>query len=135
MGSHRSSAASWGIFVVAASMLTGCPTVDLGDTPSDIGLCNPPGGIDYFTAELWPNFVRPMDATRGCTKTGNCHSEAGGNALGFRTNPLDMSFNYRQTQIYLNCGQPAASARLSAWRWCRPASSVCRCSMHRHAHR
>lgn len=101
--------------LVAATLLTGCPTVDLGDTPSDIGLCNPPGGIDYFTDEVWPNFVRPTDAARGCTRDDavGCHNETGGNALGFRINPLDLNFNYRQTQIYLNCGQPEASPLLT----------------------
>lgn len=99
--------------LVAVALLAGCPTVDLGDTPSDIGLCNPPGGLDYFTAEVWPNFIRPTDGTVGCTRPGGCHNEAGGNALGFRTNPPDMAFNYRQTQIYLNCGQPEASDLLT----------------------
>ena len=41
---------------------------------------------------------------QGCTKTGDCHNDGGGNALSFRTNPIDNTFNYRQTQIYLNCG-------------------------------
>lgn len=112
MGNHRSSTVPWAsslAWCLALALLTGCPTVDLGDTPSDIGLCNPPGGVDYFVAEIWPNFVRPTDMTRGCTKAGGCHNEAGGNALGFRTSPVDNTFNYRQTQIYLNCGQPEAS--------------------------
>ena len=32
---------------LATLVFAGCPTVDLGDTPSDIGQCNPPGGEDY----------------------------------------------------------------------------------------
>lgn len=112
MGHHRSSTVQWTLPIVAA-LLAGCPTVDLGDTPTDIGLCNPPGGFDYFEAEIWPSFVRPEDPTRGCTRTGGCHNEAGGNALGFRTNPLDMSFNYRQALLYLNCGQPGSSTLLT----------------------
>ena len=114
MGNHRSKTVVWSLALCAQAMLLGgCPTVDLGDTPQDIGLCNPAGGLDYFTNEIWPNFVRPTDGTRGCTRAGGCHNEAGGNALGFRTNPVDMTFNYRQTQIYLNCGQPAASDLLT----------------------
>jgi len=123
MGSHRSKAASWGLACASIALLAGCPTVDLGDTPSDIGLCNPPGGIDYFTTEVWPKFVRPADTTNGCTKAGGCHNEAGGNALGFRggVNPTttEFSFNYRQTQIYLNCGNPEASPLLT-----KPLSSM-----------
>lgn len=110
MGSHRSWTVAWG---AALLLMTGCPTVDLGDTPSDIGLCNPPGGLDYFRDEIWPNFVRPTDAAKACTKAGGCHNEAGGNALSFKTTPVDFTFNYRQTQIYLNCGQPMASELLS----------------------
>jgi hypothetical protein len=130
MGSHRSKAASgcacWSVHLLACAsiaLLAGCPTVDLGDTPSDIGLCNPPKGIEYFRTEVWPKFVRPTDTTNGCTKVGGCHNEAGGNALGFRggANPTttEFTFNYRQTQIYLNCGNPEASPLLT-----KPLSSM-----------
>ena len=51
----------------------GCPTVDLGDTPTDINLCNPAGGLDYFTAEIYPKFIRPGD-TNACTQNGGCHN-------------------------------------------------------------
>lgn len=87
--------------------------MDLGDTPSDIGLCNPAGGTQYFMDQIWPSFVRPTNTTNGCTKTGSCHSETGGNALAFKTMPVDYAFNYRQTQIYLNCGTPMASELLT----------------------
>lgn len=97
----------------AVLALAGCPTVDLGDTPTDIGLCNPAGGIEYFEAAIWPEFVRHGDATRGCTRAGGCHAEGGGNALGFRTSPIDVGFNYRQAQVFLNCGTAAASPLLT----------------------
>jgi hypothetical protein len=106
MGNHRSSTVAG---VVALALLSGCPTVDLGDTPSDIGLCNPQGGLAYFQTEIWPKFV----GAGQCTKAGACHSETGGNALSFKTMPIDYPFNYRQTQIYLNCGQPMASELLT----------------------
>ena len=94
--------------------LAGCPTVDLGDTPTDIGLCNPAGGLDYFTDVIWPNFVRPNDPAIGCTRAGGCHNEAGGNGLSFRTQPApDFPFNYRQAQLFLNCGTPGASLLLT----------------------
>lgn len=104
---------------VLGGLLAGCPTVDLGDTPTDIGLCNPVKGLDYFETMIWPEFIKPMDTTRGCTKAGACHNEAGGNALNFRTQPVDFPFNFRQTQIYLNCGQPDLSALLT-----RPLAGV-----------
>jgi hypothetical protein len=110
MGNHRSSTV-WR--VLALVLLSGCPTVDLGDTPSDIGLCNPAAGQQYFQDKVWPEFIRPGDATKGCTRATGCHGEAGGNTLSFKTMPIDFAFNYRQTQIYLNCGTPAASELLT----------------------
>ena len=94
-------------------LFAGCPTVDLGDNPSGVGLCNPAGGVEYFEAEIWPNYIKPMDATRGCTKAGDCHGEASSNAPQFRTMPVDFPTNFRQTQIYLNCGQPMMSDLLT----------------------
>ena len=51
MGNH------WAILACCVA-LCGCPTVDLGDTPPDIGLCNPAGGIDYFTSTIEPEFLK-----------------------------------------------------------------------------
>ena len=102
------------LLCLGVSLLAGCPTVDLGDTPTDIGLCNPAGGLGYFTDVIWPSFVRPTDGTNGCTKTGGCHNEAGGNGLSFKTVPSpDFPFNYRQAQLFLNCGTPSASLFLT----------------------
>jgi hypothetical protein len=98
---------------VGLLLLTGCPTVDLGDTPTDINLCNPAGGVDYFIAEIYPKFVRPADATNACTRAGGCHNEAGGNALNFKTQPQDDNFNFRQAQVFLNCGTPEMSPLLT----------------------
>lgn len=100
------------LLLVLAMALGGCPTVDLGDTPTDIGLCNPPGGIEYFQAKIWPEFVRPGNAN-SCTKSGGCHNEAGGNALSFDSSAMpDFAANYRQAQVFLNCGTPEASLLL-----------------------
>ena len=102
------------LVLFALPLVAGCPTVDLGDTPTDIGLCNPPGGPDYFRDVIWPDFVRPSDGQKGCTKTGSCHNEAGGNGLAFKTSPApDFPFNYRQAQLFLNCGTPEASLLLT----------------------
>ncbi|MGE0871774.1 MAG: hypothetical protein AB7P03_24675 [Kofleriaceae bacterium] len=112
MGNRRLTTAGLVAAAVGVGLTTGCPTVDLGDTPSDIGLCNPPGGIEYFEQQIWPSYiVRSGDTS--CTKAGGCHNETGGNALGFRTMPVDLPFNYRQAQIYLNCGTSDASPLLT----------------------
>ncbi|MGN6105433.1 MAG: hypothetical protein ACTHU0_10040 [Kofleriaceae bacterium] len=86
--------------------------MDLGDAPEGVGLCNPGGGIEYFESEVWPSFVRPGNPM-GCTRAGGCHDLGGGNALSFTTNPVDFAANYRQTQVYLNCGTPNASQFLT----------------------
>ncbi|MEJ7603463.1 MAG: hypothetical protein WKG01_36595 [Kofleriaceae bacterium] len=102
---------SLGASCVLLAALAGCPTVDLGDTPTDIGLCNPPGGIEYFQDRIWPEFVRPGTAN-ACTKAGGC-TEAGGNALAFDSSAApDFAANYRQAQVFLNCGTPNASLLL-----------------------
>jgi len=112
MGNHRSRTA--GIAAIAACLgvtfLAGCPTVDLGDTPTEIGLCNPAGGVQYFQDQIWPKYVvRKMDNT-SCA-TANCHV-AGGNGLDFPM-PVDYPTAYKRTQIYLNCGNPEASQFLT----------------------
>ena len=91
-------------------MTTGCPTVDLGDTPTEVGLCNPAGGVQYFQDQIWPKYVVRGAADMGCAKVG-CHV-TGGNGLDF-PNPVDYPAAYRRTQIYLNCGSPAASRFLT----------------------
>lgn len=116
MGNHGSRRSvptlALGSSLCAVLALAGCPTVDLGDTPSDIGSCNPPGGLAYFEAEIWPRFIRHGTAT-GCTQAGGCHAEGGGNALDFQTDPVDLVANYRRAQVFLNCGTPAASDLLT----------------------
>ena len=100
--------------------LAGCPTVDLGDTPPDIGLCNPKGGLDYFQNRMWPEYLNKMTTDCGPNKNlscncaqSSCHgngSSAGG--LGFG-NPTDFPTNYRAAQTFLNCGTPDQSLLLT----------------------
>ena len=100
--------------VVGLLSVTGCPSVDLGDTPSDITQCNPPGGVEYFRTVVWPEYIKPADTDKGCTthQGASCHVE-GGTTPQFRTSPIDFPFNYRLTQNFLNCGQPMASYLLT----------------------
>jgi len=92
------------------ALLAGCPTVDLGDTPTEIGLCNPAGGEAYFEQQIWPSYVIRNNADTSCAKVG-CHV-AGGNGLDFPAQ-VDYAAAYRRTQIYLNCGSPDASPFLT----------------------
>ncbi|HEX8115386.1 MAG TPA: hypothetical protein VF516_46990 [Kofleriaceae bacterium] len=91
-------------------LLAGCPTVDLGDTPTDIGLCNPAGGLTYFQDQIWPKYVVRSDPKTQCNQA-NCHI-AGGNGLDL-PNPVDYPTAYKRVQIYLNCGMPSASLFLT----------------------
>ncbi|MBV8762173.1 MAG: hypothetical protein JO257_33085 [Deltaproteobacteria bacterium] len=104
MGNH------WAILACAVA-LCGCPTVDLGDTPPDIGQCNPTKGQAYFVSTIEPQFLKITDTANGCARSTSCHLNAHG--LTLKTNPVDDAANYRITQQYLNCGQPQASELLT----------------------
>ena len=93
-------------------VLAGCPVVDLGDTPPDIGACNPSKGIAFFTSDIEPKFLKLADTTNGCARSGSCHDQAHGVTLD-RTVPFDDTVNYKVVQGYLNCGQPMASQLLT----------------------
>ena len=52
MISHRAFACS------VLLLCGGCPTVDLGDDPPAVGLCNPTGGYDYFQNMVVPQYLK-----------------------------------------------------------------------------
>jgi hypothetical protein len=114
MGNHRSWTATWGAScVVLALASAGCPTVELGDTPEDIGMCNPRGGQAYFQDVIWPQYVR-HDKANACTSAGGCHVLGAGNLLGYKTQPsVDFPANYRATLVHLDCGTPMMSKFLT----------------------
>lgn len=114
MGNHRSRTATWGASCLVATLaLAGCPTVDLGDTPEDIGLCNPRGGLTYFQDVIWPMYVRPANMANGCAKANGCHVLGDGNLLGYKVAPVDFPANYRATLVHLECGTPMMSKFLT----------------------
>jgi hypothetical protein len=92
-------------------LLCGCPTVDLGDDPPDIGLCNPTQGMQYYVDEIVPKYLKVADTANGCGRSSACHNRAHGLALDL-LNP-NSSQNYRLTLNYLNCGQPRQSQLLT----------------------
>ncbi len=93
-------------------LLAGCPTVDLGDTPPDIGQCNPMGGLDYFQNTIWPNYLN--NTTKACVQAA-CHDQGGnGGLLRYVTSPsIDYPGNYRKSLVDLNCSMPSASLMLT----------------------
>ena len=88
-------------------LLCGCPTVDLGDDPPDVGLCNPSKGLTYFQSDIVPKYLKLPDKTNGCGRSSTCHDQAHG--LAFDLNNPTSTANYRLTQNYLNCGSPDQS--------------------------
>jgi hypothetical protein len=107
----RRSAVAFGVACAALSTLVACPTVDLGASPPDIGLCNPTKGEPYFESDVWPNYLNLSPATKQCTASG-CHDQNGQSALRFQTNPVDLPTNYKAAQVYLNCDTPESSELL-----------------------
>ena len=93
-------------------LATGCPTVDLGETPAEPGSCRPDRA--YFENTMWPEFFAPADEARSCVDEAACHRiEDGRSALRFETNPLDQNRNYDVVTRFLNCGAPEASSALT----------------------
>jgi hypothetical protein len=88
--------------------LAGCPVVDLGDTPSEIGLCNPRGGFEYFQAEIEPHYLKLPDAVNSCARNGNCHQAHGPVLVVGKDND-----NYRAVLQNITCGQPSSSPLLT----------------------
>lgn len=92
-------------------LLCGCPVVDLGDDPPEVGLCNPNGGMPYFQSAIVPNYLKLADKTNGCGRSSACHDRSHGLALDL-ANPTSTA-NYRLTLNYLNCGTPMQSDLLT----------------------
>ena len=99
--------------LVAMSALAGCPTVDLGDTPPDVGQCLP--DATYFQNVIWPQYIAPADQSKSCVGRSGCHdSSNGSSALRLSTaTPIDYSSNYQIVTRFLDCGTPSNSELLT----------------------
>lgn len=92
---------------------TGCPTVDLGESPAAPGACRP--DPVYFEETLWPEVIAPADAAKSCIAASGCHRRNDGrSALRlFADEPLsdgDLRDNYNVVTRFLSCGAPAQSS-------------------------
>lgn len=102
--------------LAAAAALTGlaaCPTIDLGEDPSNPAVCRP--DPTYFRDVIWPQFLAPADASKSCVAAAGCHRQADGRSalrLDADMDP-DLDRNYDVTVRFLNCGTPAASPLLT----------------------
>ncbi|HYU15365.1 MAG TPA: hypothetical protein VEL05_04820 [Candidatus Acidoferrum sp.] len=105
--------------VTCAVFGTGCPTVDLGETPVSPGSCRPDPG--YYREVMWPEFFAPADEARSCVAASACHRiEDGRSALRLETaDPVDQDHNYDIVSRFLDCGAPEASSTLT-----KPLSGV-----------
>ncbi len=99
--------------LMACTLLSACPTVDLGETPVSPGACRPDPA--YFEEFLWPEFIDTADAEKSCVADGGCHQlENGRSAFRVSVNaPIDFAANYNVTTRFLNCGTPGASSLLT----------------------
>jgi hypothetical protein len=96
------------------SLLTGCPTVDLGEDLVQPGVCRP--DPTYFREEIWPNFLAPADTARSCVAASGCHAaDNGRSALRLEPDPNDaqLTDNYAVTVRFLNCASPNDSPLLT----------------------
>lgn len=104
---------------VALGCLAACPTIDLGEDPSNPGVCRPDPA--YFRTAIWPEYLAPADPTKSCVIAGGCHRQADGrSALRLDHDPdllpdgsLDLEENYRVTIRFLNCSSRDASPLLT----------------------
>ncbi len=110
------------VAALAAALLAGCPTVDLGDTPPDPGQCRP--DFAYFQTVVWDQYIAPADAELSCVDAVGCHRDGDGRS-GFRVAlpagdaPVDYRGNYDRVVFFLNCNDPASSRLLT-----KPISGV-----------
>ena|SRR5579862_1292611 len=107
----------WIAWVLGTIALAGCPTVDYGQIPGDIGACNPVGGETYFDDHIWPEYLAApstLQPGRTCLDSG-CHGHgAFSGGLGFDVTNPTSSTNYRAAQNEISCDAPDAS-KLLTW--------------------
>jgi hypothetical protein len=105
--------------LASLTLLSACPTVDLGELPVSPGACRP--DPVYFEENIWPAFIDTGDMATSCVGQGGCHQLENGRSA-FRVSvaePIDYSANYNVVSRFLNCGTPSASALLT-----KPLNSV-----------
>ena len=97
------------LLAVIVALGAGCPTVDLGETPPDIGQCRP--DRQYFEDVIWPEVISPTDASRSCVDAAGCHEASDGrSALRLDgQDPIDFASNYDIVTRFLSCSTPSAS--------------------------
>lgn len=98
---------------LGAVLSAGCPTVDLGETPPDIGQCRP--DRQYFEDVIWPEVLAPADPARSCVDAAGCHEASDGrSALRLDgVDPIDQASNYDVVTRFLSCSTPSASPLLT----------------------
>lgn len=100
---------------IALAGLAGCPTIDLGEDPSNPALCRPDPA--YFRDQIWNDYITIGGAQSedSCIRAGGCHAEADGRS-GLRldaTEPIDLERNYQVVIRFLNCSARDSSSFLT----------------------
>jgi hypothetical protein len=92
--------------------LLGCPTVDLGDSPPDVGQCRP--DRVYFNDVIWPKYLAPTNMERSCIAKSGCHStDTGRSAFRLSPSTAKLDSNYQVTTRFINCQSPSSSELLT----------------------
>jgi hypothetical protein len=107
-----------GVVVLAClvPLMTGCPSVDLGNNPVPPARCAP--DRQYFDDVIWPEMLAPSDPARSCVAAGGCHDIGNSPRSGLRLEP-DITMagalddNYRAATAFLTCGFPMGSPLLT----------------------
>jgi hypothetical protein len=98
------------------TLLAGCPTIDVGDTPVEPPKCRPSTDTFQKAGGIWDVAIDPADQTKSCIAQNGCHSQATGrSALRLVTKPramltaADWQTNYDVVTNFLNCSTPKES--------------------------
>lgn len=98
-------------------LVTGCPTIDLGEAPIDPGSCRP--DPVYFEDTFYPMYIEAGGAD-SCIGDGGCHDATNAGSSAFQLEPITdpnrpNAFDdaYFATTVFLNCGSPDISPMLT----------------------
>jgi hypothetical protein len=103
-----------GVTLVAAAVLAGCDTVDLGTPPAGVNECRP--GPMFFISDVWPKVLNASFGGKRCSD-GGCHDAASPRQLVLPQPtsapavplPPDWDADYTSAANQMQCANAASS--------------------------